>query len=257
MPCQYTKMKIKVIESGSKGNCTIILLDFISIIIDIGISYKKLATELDKLNIKDVTALLITHNHKDHIAGLSTFLKKTDTKVFIPKKMFESIKQEVKELTEDRCVFLDDEDKILNVDIELLHTSHDAPYSVGYIIKYDNKELVYITDTGYLNRKVLNKIINKDIYIIESNHDEKMLMDGPYPRFLKERVISDYGHLSNQTTSKYLKKVIGEKTKYIVLAHLSETNNTEEVALSTINNYISNIEIIVASQTKGTPLIEV
>ena len=84
-----------------------------------------------------------------------------------------------------------------------------------------------------------------------------MLMDGPYPRFLKERVISDYGHLSNQTTSKYLKKVIGEKTKYIVLAHLSETNNTEEVALSTINNYISNIEIIVASQTKGTPLIEV
>jgi phosphoribosyl 1,2-cyclic phosphodiesterase len=252
-------MKIKMIESGSKGNCTIILLNSLNLIIDIGISYKKLTTELDKLNLStnDITGLLITHNHKDHINGLTTFLKKTDIKLFIPMKMYKSIKSEIPELTEERCVFLDDEDKILDVKIDLIHTSHDAPYSVGYLIKDKDKELVYITDTGYLNRKVLSNIINKDIYIIESNHDEKMLMDGPYPRFLKERVISDYGHLSNTMTAKYLKKIIGDKTKYIVLAHLSETNNTPEIALSTVKEYIEDKEIIVASQNKGTSLIEV
>ena len=252
-------MKVKVIASGSKGNCSIILLKNINLIIDIGISYKKLTEELDKLNlnINDFTGLLITHNHKDHISGLKTFLKKTNLNIFIPKKMYKSLKSEVEELTEDRCVFIDDEDKILDVDINLIHTSHDAPYSVGYLIKDDNKELVYITDTGYLNKKVLSKIENKDIYIIESNHDEKMLMDGPYPRFLKERVISDYGHLSNQTTAKYLFRIIGDNTKYIILAHLSETNNTEEKALSTIKEYIDNKNIIIATQSNGTSLIEV
>ena len=252
-------MKIKVIESGSKGNCTIILLDYIKLIIDIGISYKKLIKSLDDLhiNIDEITGLLITHNHKDHINGLSTLLKKTNINIFIPKEMYKSIKIEIPELTEDRCIFIDDEDKILDVNLKLIHTSHDAPFSIGYDIIYKDKELVYITDTGYLNRKILNNIKNKDIYIIESNHDEKMLMDGPYPRFLKERVISDYGHLSNNTTAKYLQKIIGDKTKYIVLAHLSETNNTEELALSTIKELIKDKEIIIATQKEGTPLIEV
>lgn len=252
-------MKIKVIESGSKGNCTIILLDYIKLIIDIGISYKKLINSLDDLNINinEITGLLITHNHKDHINGLSTLLKKTNINIFIPKEMYKSLKSEIPELTEDRCIFIDDEDKILDVNIKLIHTSHDAPFSIGYDIIYKDKEFVYITDTGYLNRKILNNIKNKDIYIIESNHDEKMLMDGPYPRFLKERVISDYGHLSNNTTAKYLQKIIGDKTKYIVLAHLSETNNTEELALSTIKELIKNKKIIIATQKEGTPLIEV
>lgn len=252
-------MKIKVIESGSKGNCTIILLDYIKLIIDIGISYKKLINSLDDLNINinEITGLLITHNHKDHINGLSTLLKKTNINIFIPKEMYKSLKSEIPELTEDRCIFIDDEDKILDVNLKLIHTSHDAPFSIGYDIIYKDKELVYITDTGYLNRKILNNIKNKDIYIIESNHDEKLLMDGPYPRFLKERVISDYGHLSNNTTAKYLQKVIGDRTKYIVLAHLSETNNTEELALSTIKELIKNKEIIIATQKEGTPLIEV
>ena len=252
-------MKIKVIESGSKGNCTIILLDYINLIIDIGISYKKLIESLDKLNINinEITGLLITHNHKDHISGLTTFLNKTNISIFIPKKMYKSLKSEIPELTEDRCIFIDDEDKILDVNLKLIHTSHDAPFSIGYDIIYKDKELIYITDKGYLNRKILNNIKNKDIYIIESNHDEKMLMDGPYPRFLKERVISDYGHLSNNTTAKYLQKIIGDKTKYIILAHLSETNNTEELALSTIKELIPDKEIIIATQKEGTSLIEV
>ena len=99
----------------------------------------------------------------------------------------------------------------------------------------------------------------KNCYIIESNHDEKMLMDGPYPRFLKERVISDKGHLSNTTTAKYLQKLIVENTKNIVLAHLSETNNTEELALTTVKDTLNNdnLNIIVAHQHDPSPIIEV
>ena len=98
---------------------------------------------------------------------------------------------------------------------------------------------------------------NKDLYLIESNHDEVMLMDGPYPRFLKERVISDSGHLSNATTSKYLKKIIGPKTKNIILAHLSEKNNTEEKALEAIKEQDIDITITIAKQYENGPIIEV
>lgn len=252
-------MIIKVIQSGSKGNCTLVICDNIKLLIDLGISYKQLIESLQELNIdiNEITGLLVTHNHKDHIKGISTFIKNTDIKVFIPYKLYPSLKEEIKSLKEDNCIFLEEKDNIENVETELIHTSHDAPYSVGYNIKYKNKELCYVTDTGYINRKYLNIMKNKDIYIIESNHDEKMLMDGPYPRFLKERVISDRGHLSNKTTATYLNKIIGDKTRYIVLAHLSEKNNTPDIALSTIKEKITDKNIMIASQTDGTEVIEV
>ena len=104
----------------------------------------------------------------------------------------------------------------------------------------------------------LEKMINHDLYMIESNHDEEMLMDGPYPRFLKERVISDKGHLSNRTTAKYLSKIIGPKTKTIILAHLSETNNTEEKALEAMQEEgLDKLNIIIARQHEETGIIEV
>ena len=170
--------------------------------------------------------------------------------------MYDSIKEYV---PYPRCIIIDDEFYINDVKINLLHTSHDAPCSVGFIIRNNDKSLVYITDTGYINRKILNNIVGKDCYIIESNHDEVMLMDGPYPRFLKERVISDKGHLSNITTAKYLKKIVGKNTKNIILAHRSETNNTEEKILEAIDNVEldKNINIYIARQNEEGPLIEV
>ena len=131
--------------------------------------------------------------------------------------------------------------------------------SIGFIINHNNKSLVYVTDTGYINRKYLNRMVGKDAYIIESNHDEVMLMDGPYPRFLKERVISDKGHLSNKTTAKYLKKIIGSNTKNIILAHLSEKNNTEELALEAMQEeeLDKQAKIIIARQNEESDFIEV
>ena len=251
-------MKVQTIASGSKGNCTIVLCNDTNLIIDMGISYLTLKNSLEEnsLSFDNFKGILITHCHKDHTKGLSSLIKKTNIPVYIPEKMYDSIKEYV---PYPRCIIIDDEFYINDVKINLLHTSHDAPCSVGFIIRNNDKSLVYITDTGYINRKILNNIVGKDCYIIESNHDEVMLMDGPYPRFLKERVISDKGHLSNTTTAKYLQKLIGENTKNIVLAHLSETNNTEELALTTVKDTLNNdnLNIIVAHQHDPSSIIEV
>lgn len=251
-------MKVKLIASGSKGNCAIVLCKETNIIIDMGISYLTLKKGLEEnsLSFDDFSAVLITHCHKDHISGLASLVKKTALKVYIPEKMYDSLKEYV---PLSRCVFIDDNFNINELHVELIHTSHDAPSSVGFIFEFEGKSLVYVTDTGYINRKYLSRMVEKDAYIIESNHDEVMLMDGPYPRFLKERVISDRGHLSNSTTAKYLKKIVGNNTKNIVLAHLSETNNTKELALKATSNELvgKNVTIIAATQHEGSPLIEV
>lgn len=251
-------MKFKVIASGSKGNCTIVLCDNTNLIIDMGISYLTLKKSLEEnsLSFANFSGILITHCHNDHIKGLSSLLRHTNLKVYIPREMYDSLKEYV-EL--ERCVFIEDEFKINDISIELIHTSHDAPYSVGFIIAYQNKSLVYVTDTGYINRRFLNKMINKNAYVIESNHDEQMLMDGPYPRFLKERVISDRGHLSNKTTASYLKKIIGKSTKIVVLAHLSEKNNTEEKAIEAMQvaDIDKMVSIKIAKQYEELPMIEV
>ncbi len=229
-----------------------------NIIIDMGISFLTLQKSLEEnsLSFDNFSAIFVTHCHKDHTKGLATLVKKTKLEVYIPEEMYDSLKEYI---PYDRCHFIEDEFQINDVEIELIHTSHDAPYSVGYIIKQNDKSLVYVTDTGYINRKFLEKMKNHNLYMIESNHDEIMLMEGPYPRFLKERVISDKGHLSNTTTSKYLKKIIGTKTQNIILAHLSETNNTKEKALEAIEqvDLPKNITITIADQYKEGPLIEV
>lgn len=251
-------MKIKTLASGSKGNCTIVLCDDTKIIIDMGISYLTLKRSLEEnsLSFQDFSGILITHCHNDHIKGLASLLKHTKLNVYIPEAMYESLKEYV---PYEKCQFINDEFMINDINIELIHTSHDAPYSVGFIITYEDKSIVYVTDTGYINRKYLQKMVGKDAYIIESNHDEIMLMEGPYPRFLKERVISDIGHLSNTTTAKYLKKIVRENTKHIILAHLSEKNNTEEKALEAMHQegLDENITIIIARQYEESPMIEV
>ena len=251
-------MKFKALSSGSKGDCSIVLCNDTNLIIDMGISYLTLKRSLEEnsLSFVDFQGILITHCHKDHTSGLATLINKTKLNVYIPEGMYDSLKEYV---PKSRCIFVDDEFNINDVSIELIHTSHDAPSSVGFIIEHDNKSLVYVTDTGYINRKYLNKMIGKDLYFIESNHDEVMLMDGPYPRFLKERVISDKGHLSNNTTAKYLSKLVKDNTKNIILAHLSEKNNTEEKALEAIHSegLDKNIKIHIARQYEESEMIEV
>lgn len=254
-------MKIKSIRSGSKGNSTLLYTENTKILIDVGIAYLTIKSVLEKesINIKELDGVLITHNHSDHIKGLSTLIKNTNIKIYIPKDMILDLKDYV---PLEKMEIINEEFDIKDLHIKIIHTSHDVNCSVGYIITDGKSSIFYATDTGYINRKYLKQMKNQDLYFIESNHDEEMLMNGPYPYYLKQRVISDEGHLSNKTTAKYLSSSVGDNTKYIILAHLSEKNNTEELALKAIKEefmkkQITNKKILIAKQDEELPTIEV
>ena len=252
-------MKIKVLASGSKGNCSLIETASARFLIDIGITYQRLKKELEKmnLNLDDIDALFLTHAHNDHTSGLKVLLKHTNFKIYANKDI---IKELTVDIDKERIELYNSIMHLNSTELTIFKTSHDAKGSVGFLIIDDGSSLVYITDTGYLNRKYFKLLTNRNIYYIESNHDEKMLMDGPYPYYLKQRILSDEGHLSNETTSKYLKKLVGDSTKYIILAHLSEHNNKEELAYTTTRVALqdrSDIKILVAKQNEALEEIEV
>ncbi len=251
-------MRAVILGSGSKGNSTLLIGKNKKILIDVGFSYPKMLMNLSEFDVKpsDIDAILITHTHKDHIAGLSTFIKKNNILVYTNNKMLPEL---LKLINEDYIKVMDDEYSIGEFNITCIHTSHDAVGSVGFVINDDVSNLVYVTDTGYINKKYLAKLVNKDNYIFESNHDINMLMTGPYPYILKQRVLSDKGHLSNELSGNYLKEIIGDKTKRIILAHLSEINNTPEIALKTVKAIINNdnIDIETASQNEVFDLGEI
>ena len=246
-------MKISVLASGSKGNCTYVASNSTKILIDVGMSNLYIEKKLILLGVNpdDINFVFITHTHTDHIAGLKVFLKKHHPKVFLTQEMY----NELYDILNDYEI-LESSVLLNDLKIDYFKTSHDTD-SVGYIIKNNEKEIVYVTDTGYINVKNLKKINNKDLYIFESNHDIEMLMNNPnYPYQIKQRILGDKGHLSNNQCHEYLKKIIGNKTKYIVLAHLSEQNNNPDIALNNLND-IENIKIMIAKQNESTELIEV
>ena len=251
-------MRAIILGSGSKGNSTLLIGKNKKILIDVGFSYPKMLMNLKEYNLSpsDIDAILITHTHKDHTLGLTTFVKKNNIFVYTNEKMLPEI---TKLVNEDMLKIMNDEYSIGEFNILAIHTSHDAVGSVGFIINDDTSNLVYVTDTGYINKTYLQKMINKDVYIFESNHDINMLMTGPYPYILKQRVLSDKGHLSNELSGNYLKEIIGDKTKRIILAHLSETNNTPDIALETVSGIIDNDKIIIetASQNESLDLGEI
>ena len=252
-------MKIKVLASGSKGNCTLIRTDTVNILIDMGITYQILCNELSKISMspKELDAILITHSHNDHTKGLASLVKKTNLKVYILENMLEELGNKI---SHNNINFYEDPTYIGDLKIETFRISHDVD-GVGFIIENNDKNLVYVTDTGYINEKYFNKLKNKNLYIIESNHDEEMLMEGPYPYILKQRVLSDKGHLSNITTAGYLQELVGKRTERIVLAHISENNNTPELALNTTKEVLEekgiSLPIEVAKQYESLEEIEV
>jgi len=240
-------MEAIILGSGSKGNSTLLITDSKKILIDVGFSYPKTKTILEKYNISlnDIDFILVTHEHKDHVTGLASVVKHSKKQVYIPTKMFKVINK----IVDKDFITLIDTDffQIDDLKIRFLRTSHDALYPVGFLIE-DTTSLLYMTDTGYISKTNLKYMKDKNIYIIESNHDPKMLMDGPYPYVLKQRVISDTGHLSNEMTGKYLHDLIGENTKKVILAHLSETNNLEDLAIKTVSDLIDNKIMVEAAR---------
>ncbi len=254
-------MKVCVLASGSKGNATYIASSSTSLLIDLGPSCAYVEKELTEIGVNpnQIKGILITHTHVDHIGGLRVFIKKYNPTIYLTQKMYEELSTTI---FLPNYMWIDSDFTIDDITVKIIKTSHDVADSNGYIVEHNGKSVVYITDTGYINYKNHKRLKNKNLYIMESNHDVEMLMNGRYPYPIKQRILGDKGHLSNQDSAYYLSQFIGEETKCIVLAHLSEDNNTKELALSTLEKALQKegqqIEhIVIATQRDRTELLEV
>ena len=252
-------MRVIVLSSGSKGNTTYIETEQARILIDAGNTCKYILIKLDEyhINPSSIDAILITHTNSDHVKGLPLLTKKINPCVYITEKMYPYL-----EYIENYKIINKETIEIKDMLINVIKTSHDTEDSVGYIVNNDNKSIVYITDTGYINKKYFELLKNRDIYIMESNHDIEMLNNSSYPFATRQRILSDKGHLSNYDSAKYLSTFIGDKTKYILLAHLSEENNTIDLAYQTLIDRLKNENIImnniiIATQNKETEFITI
>ncbi len=228
-------MEIITLGSGSSGNCTIIKSMGHIIMIDIGITKKALFEKLAEINVnlEEVEAVFFTHDHVDHIRNVD----------LIPIEKRYSGLGTVDLLGASHFMNPYVSIEISGFKITAFPLSHDATNALGYIIESDDEKLVYLTDTGYINRKIFKYLENADIYLFESNYDVEMLMNSKRPSFLIQRIFGDKGHLSNEQAGMYLAKLIGEKTREIMLIHLSQDTNTPELALYTVNKYLSSKNI--------------
>ena len=239
-------MKFCVLSSGSKGNSTYLEINNHKYLIDIGVNFLYISKKLNEIGVNphDIEGVFITHIHEDHIQGLKKFIKEVNPTIYLTQKILDNIKIDI-----DKYVLLDEETLDF---VDIIRLSHDTPECLGYIF---NDELVYITDTGYINKKYFEKLSNKKAYILESNHDVDMLMNSNKPYFLKMRILGDEGHISNKDCLYYLKQFVGDNTKYIVLAHLSEDNNREDIALDNVKEIPVEYKVA-AKQNERIEVIE-
>lgn len=253
-------MIVSVLASGSKGNCTYIETEKHRLLIDIGTSCLQIEKRLKELNIEpsSINSIFITHAHKDHVAGIDVFYKKYQPNVYLTNKIYKEANLKIDNYIElEKYVELDD------IKVTVVPTSHDADDSRGYLVESNGSSAVYMTDTGYINEKYYEILKNRNVYIMESNHDIELLMNNEhYPHYLKMRILGDEGHLSNKDSAHYLSCFIGEDTKKVFLAHLSEENNQPELAYNNLKKVLNkkninfdNIEI--AQQKCATELVEI
>jgi phosphoribosyl 1,2-cyclic phosphodiesterase len=261
-------MKFVVIASGSKGNCTYYEHNGVSILIDAGISFRQIQNRLlsKQIDVMTIDHVFITHEHTDHVAGLDIFMKKTNATCHITTETYDSLYFKVKDnVDQSRIRFITpfEEVDISGFSVLPFSVSHDASDAVGYILHFDQKRIVHATDIGYLPAKDFELLENADGYVFESNYDVTLLFTSNRPFYLKQRIDSVKGHMSNTDSAYNMSKLVGNKTKKIVLIHPSRECNTPKKALDTyievFNDYgldINEYNVSVATQDVPTDIFE-
>jgi phosphoribosyl 1,2-cyclic phosphodiesterase len=244
--------------SGSRGNCALLTTNNTKILIDCGVGYRALTKALRSVNVspKQINALFITHSHSDHISGLFNFVKyNAAAEVFVHKEGFDELYGK----TYWKASTFEENFTYRDIAVSFYRCSHDASCCVGYSFKAEGKLICYVTDTGCVNEKLVDFIKGCDSLVIESNHDYKMLKEGSYPYYLKKRIESGSGHLSNEQTASLLQEILGYGTTKILLAHLSENNNSPLLALNCASGIANKsgvkVDIFVASQNEISEVI--
>jgi phosphoribosyl 1,2-cyclic phosphodiesterase len=242
------ELKFCSLSSGSSGNCYYLGNEFHGILIDAGISATAIRKFLKGMDIsmQTIMGVLITHNHSDHIKGLEVLTRKNALPAFTTTKVWESILTPHSKISRDciREIPLQQPFHLAGFDIEAFPVFHDAPETIGFHIRAEDKKITIVTDLGHICNTAAPYIKVANLIVLESNYDEQMLMDGRYPAFLKERIRSDHGHLGNHQTAEFLAANISDSLNYICLAHLSKNNNTPELALQTLQRTFSEKGII-------------
>jgi len=236
-------------SSGSSGNCYLVKTDKCAVLIDAGISARRIFKELERSDtpLGAVKALFLTHEHHDHVTGARVLLNKLhEAKVYASAGTLEGTKRRDSykrlsfehDIDEDRQVSIapDEAVKIGDITIRAFRTVHDAEEPYGYSISSGKKRVALVTDTGTFTEEMLENIADADVLVLEANHDTELLRSGSYPHYLKRRILSDHGHLSNNQTAEALIKLFSylNKKRVVLLAHLSGENNTPAIAESTV-----------------------
>ncbi len=229
--------KVCVLTSGSKGNCTYISDGTTSILIDFGKSYRELCGALEQIgaSVMDINAVLITHEHTDHICGLQTLAsKQPDLAVFSHEKTLAAVDMRLKtNFSRFARADFDSGFKLGSLFVQPFRTMHDAACPVGYTVESGGKKITSVTDLGIVTPNVRSNALGSELVILESNHDEKMLKNGRYPYPLKQRIMGKFGHLSNDTSAALADELVKNGTRQLILAHLSEENNLPDLAFQT------------------------
>ena len=225
--------------SGSSGNSTYIEYNNTKILIDAGVSCQKIIKGLAELKVTldMIDGILITHEHLDHTKGLTTISKKFNTPIYATLKTWNQM--ESLKLPEYNHVLFNSNEEFAIGDLNITPFSipHDAADPCAFNIIAGNKKLTVATDIGHITTEIYNRFIGSDVLLLESNYDPSTLSLGHYPYFLKKRISSDIGHLSNESASKVIKKLYDEtRINNIILGHLSKENNFPELAYQTVVN---------------------
>ena len=242
-------MRFSVLASGSTGNAIYVENDEHSFIVDAGLTGKKmeqLFAEIDR-DMKNLSGILVTHEHVDHIKGVGVLARKYKIPVFANAKTWDAMDSQLGVIPTDLKYHFDMEatKSFGGLDIQSFAVSHDAADPMFYTFHEDGRKLVVITDTGYVSDRMQGHIVAADAYVFESNHDVGMLQMGKYPWSIKRRILSDVGHVSNEDAAVAMSEVVAEKQTQIYLSHLSKDNNMKDLARMAVSQTLQSCGVIV------------
>lgn len=238
-------MRLCALASGSSGNALLVEERETKILVDAGLSGKKICSALKEIevDINDLDALVITHEHQDHVKGAGIISRRYDLPVYAREETWEAMEETVGRIAPENQHILDLNEEIGCLKVECFPTFHDAVDPVAYSFYGAEKKATVLTDTGKINQNLIEEMAEADLLALESNHDVEMLKVGPYPYQLKRRIMSSKGHLSNVQSGEALAKALNGQKKQVILAHLSRENNFPELAYQTVKNILHDFDL--------------
>ena len=265
-------MRLCSIASGSSGNCIYVGSEATHLLVDVGISGKRTESGLKELGLtcRDIDGILITHEHSDHTNGLGILARKYEIPIYATPGTIRAIRNSsgLSDLGEELFheVWEDKKLTLKDLTINPLHISHDAAQPVGYRISYGNRKVAVCTDLGIYNDYTVECLKGMDAVLLEANHDVNMLQVGPYPYYLKQRILGEKGHLSNENSGRLLCRILHDGLQTVLLGHLSKENNLPELAYESVRMEINmgdnpykagDFDIRVAKRSEVSPVVNI